>query len=223
MNQIPRKYLDEWLNSVGDSGEVSDLVGVDSSSSVVGDRLVYSSGKEVFLYVDGVDDALIASRSDWVMTLCSHGGVLFDGGLYNAVFDMLNNKLVASHSNWVMALCSHGGVLFDACGYGGVFDTLNNKLVAERSGYVFSLCSHGGVLYDAGGYGGVFDTLNNKRVAERSDWVSALCSHGGVLLDAGDYGIYETSSGKLLVEGKPVHALVSVSGSLADKLLEARL
>ncbi len=183
MSQIPREYLDEWLNS--DSNfNVEEVVNSVSS----GDRLVYSSGKEVFLYVDGVDDVLIAERSDYVWALCSHGGVLFDAG-----------------------------------DYGGVFDTLNNVEVASRSSWVSALCSHDGVLYDGGLYNAVFDTLNNVKVAERSDYVWALCSHGGVLFDAGDYGIYETSSGKPLVEGKSVRALVSVSGSLADKLLEARL
>lgn len=43
----------------------------------------------------------------WVRALCSHNGILYDGGNYNKVYETLTGKEVASRDGWVLALCSH--------------------------------------------------------------------------------------------------------------------
>ncbi len=179
--------------------------------------LVVASGLGIYCVNSG-EKVLVAKRSDSVCALVSHGGRLFDGGLYKAVFDTLNNRKVAERSNCVWALVSHGGRLFDGGRYNAVFDTLNNIKVAERSDWVRALVSHAGRLFDGGLYNAIFDTLGGVKVAERSDTVCALVSHNGQLFDGGWYNaVFDTLSGKRVAErSNSVYALVSHNGQLFD-------
>lgn len=115
--------------------------------------------------VDTFKNKIIAERKSMIWAICSHGGRLYDAGLYGGVFDTLDNKLIAERDKdySIGGFCSHEGRLYDY-GNGVIFDTFKNKKIAERK-YIWSVCSHEGKLYD-GGLGVVFDTFENKCVWE---------------------------------------------------------
>src|SRR3989344_1547687 len=104
--------------------------------------LVFSEGKEIFVIDRDSSIKEVASRTDWVRALCSHNGILYDGGSYNGVFNTLSNEEVASRENSIRALCSHNGILYDGGDYNKIFNTLSNKAVASRENSVRALCSH---------------------------------------------------------------------------------
>src|SRR3990167_2112842 len=104
--------------------------------------LVFSGGKEIFVIDRDSSIKEVASRENSVRALCSHNGILYDGGFYNKIFNTLSNEEVASRENSVRALCSHNGTLYDGGSYNGIFNTLSSKAVASRTSLVLALCSH---------------------------------------------------------------------------------
>src|SRR3989304_2766532 len=139
--------------------------------------LVFSGGKEIFVIDRDSSIKEVASRTDWVLALCSNNGILYDGGGYNKIFNTLSNEEVASRTSLVLALCSNNGILYDGGGYNKIFNTLSNEEVASRTSLVLALCSHNGILYDGGFYNKIFNTLSNEEVASRENSIRALCSH----------------------------------------------
>src|SRR3989344_6444746 len=67
-----------------------------TSQSNLENVLVFSSKGRIFV-LDDIPDAVpieVASRNNWVRTLCSHDGKLYDGGDYKKVFETLTEREV---------------------------------------------------------------------------------------------------------------------------------
>jgi len=66
--------------------------------------LVFSEKENIFVLDRDFSVKKVASRDDLVNTLCSHNGILYDGGGYAKIFETLSGKEVASRNNWVNSL-----------------------------------------------------------------------------------------------------------------------
>ncbi len=205
------------------------------------ENLVYATGSKIYLYVDGINDQLLAERDEHVWSLCFHKNILYDATPY-AIFNTLTGEkfIPEGHSlemnDWIISLYSYN----DSFLWGG-FKGIRNVFAREKKNYknllgkeesnkemIECITLHNGVLY-SGTYGRVFETISGKIVAQRHPSYSFidLCSHSGTLYDAwqgawrGDEGnvsgIYETFSGKLIAarDSEP-YTLVSWNGRLFD-------
>src|SRR3989339_1558 len=143
--------------------------------------LVFSSENEIF--VIDYNDLIypIASRTNWVRTLCSHNGQLYDGGDYKKIFETVSGKEITSRREVVRTLCSHNGQLYDGGDYEQIYETLTRKVTSFRYNFINSLCSHNGQLYDNGFDGGesykIIETFSGKRIAKGDKRILSLCSH----------------------------------------------
>lgn len=118
-------------------------------------RKFYRGGKDgIFEVVTGKK---IASRNDLVTALCSHEGILYDGGYYPGLYNSLEGKIVSGSKKINFnSLCSYKGVL-----YGGghkidkfyppmVFDVFNKKKIFSvfaGDGSLQDLCACNNKLY----------------------------------------------------------------------------
>lgn len=140
----------------------------------------------------------IATRDLVIMSLAFHNNVLYDAGLYKAVFETLNDKKgiheIVKRKGNIYTLCSHKGILYDAGDYEGynnkLFMTLENKaleLPALHSfSYISKLYSDQKTFYGIRAKGGIFDLLNNICVEDvRPGYANDLCVHKGRLYYGG--------------------------------------
>src|SRR3989339_900944 len=104
--------------------------------------LVFSSENEIF--VIDYNDLIypIASRTNWVRTLCSHNGQLYDGGDYKKIFETVSGKEITSRREVVRTLCSHNGKLYDGGNNKQIIETISGKRIAKGDKRILSLCSH---------------------------------------------------------------------------------
>jgi len=180
--------------------------------------LVFSSHRKIFVLDKDKSVTQIAERNSSVYTLCSHQGILYDGGEENKLFETLSGKEIEVKTGYrVSALCSHNGKLYSAGGE-TIVEIFSGEVVAQREDEILCLCSHKGELYDGGVDKSIFQTLSNLVLSTRSNWIRGLCSYKGVLYDSGDdKKIFETSSNKLINERtKSITSLCSHEGDLYD-------
>jgi len=181
--------------------------------------LVYSTGKNIYV-LDNKTTHRISSRSDDVYSLCSHDGILYDGGNYNSIFETLSNKKIASRESNISSLCSHNGALYDGGLNYGVFETFLNKKINSRGSP--SLCSHNNILYGSVNYLGkysIFNIFTDGNLVSKNGPIGSLCSHEGVMYYSCSFDrtIYEVLTDKKITSRKGIiRNLHSFDGVLYD-------
>lgn len=108
---------------------------------------------------------VVATRRTAVMSLCSHGGLLYDGSHGFEVYQTMSGKLVTEGCD-ANVLCSHKGHLYAGGSMGVIFDVLEDHPLVRREYRIWGLCSLRGELYDSSEYGGVYETLTGRKVLD---------------------------------------------------------
>src|SRR3989339_243777 len=139
--------------------------------------LVFSSENEIF--VIDYNDLIypIASRTNWVRTLCSHNGQLYDGGDYKKIFETVSGKEIFSSSDAIDQLCSHEDKLYYIANSLEIVEMNSQKSIGPRDSWINALCSHNGKLYEGGNNNQIIETISGKRIAKGDKRILSLCSH----------------------------------------------
>jgi hypothetical protein len=200
-----------------------------------------------FRKLDNKDSVILLIANGWVFrwdlttvkliggngcanSICLHEDTLYQADL-RGVVAWTNMGPLIFHEDYVSSIHSYNGYLFVA--YGSSlslsassqiyrFKIVNNErvsteLIAQRKSNVTSFCIYKEKLYDCTYGGEIFETLTNKRITNRRIGIYALCSHGDILYDAGFQGIYESFSGKIIVnciDGIGISSMCSHKGKL---------
>jgi len=136
-----------------------------SNRGAIYDSVIVCSGgaeEESIIRVTSTNE-VVARRRTAVMSLCSHGGLLYDGSHGFEVHETLSGKLVTEECD-ANVLCSHKGHLYAGGSMGVIFDVLEGRPVVRREYRIWGMCSLGGRLYDSSEYGGVYETLTGRKV-----------------------------------------------------------
>src|SRR3989339_508 len=143
--------------------------------------LVFSSENEIF--VIDYNDLIypIASRTNWVRTLCSHNGQLydngFDGGESYKIIETFSGKEIFSSSDAIDQLCSHEDKLYYIANSLEIVEMNSQKSIGPRDSWINALCSHNGKLYEGGNNNQIIETISGKRIAKGDKRILSLCSH----------------------------------------------
>jgi hypothetical protein len=70
-------------------------------------------------------------RPKAIFTLCSHGGMLYDGGEYKEIRETVTGITIGERKGTIRALCSHRGKLLDAGDYKGIYEAHTGQLKVD--------------------------------------------------------------------------------------------
>jgi hypothetical protein len=187
--------------------------------------LVVASGRKIYC-AELYHSTPIAERSDTILDIVYHNGVLYDVG-FHAVYDTMTGRTLAE-GKCARALTVHDGVLYAGGWLGDVFELLSGKEISKDNGHIWALASHDGILYDGRAYHQgqghkrkstylICETLKTRRKirAQRHRSISSLAVHDGRLYDAGNYGVYETLGNSHLAQ-RETYSIASHKGMLLD-------
>ena len=219
---IPREQIN-YLEYSSDSktimnNDLNKILQKNICSDLEKKVLVYSSGSNIYV-LDDKTAHRISCRSKDVYSLCSHNGVLYDGGDYNSIFETLQNKKIALRNSFISSLCSHDGVLYDGGLQYGVFETFSNKNIFSNGSA--SLCSHEDILYGSTNCikNEIYDVLNGEKIISKNEPIGSLCSHKGAMYYSGSFSrtIYELSSNEKVASR---HGIIRNLYSFEDNLYD---
>ncbi len=136
----------------------------------------------------------------------------FEGKLYDASYngeirETLTDKLVVKRNRGHIKLFTDGKELYDF-GVNGVYKTLSNELISKRNDLI-SMAKYDGNLYGITVEGEIYKLPEDKFISRRNGWANTITVCNGVLYDGGYYGLYETLSGKQVLD-KEVFVLLPV-------------
>jgi len=193
--------------------------------------LVYSEDSKIYV-LEGAQSIEIAERDNYVLSLASHDGMLYDCG-GDRIFETFSGEKIAERANRVRptpnsgideranrvrSLVSHDSTLYDGGDNGEIYETLTGNKIAKRNNRVHSLVSHNGELYDCGSLRSLlFETLTGERFGKMDGAVKSLVSHNGVLYSCGINWVSNTLTRERIVKterNNEIWSLVSHDGML---------
>ena len=142
-------------------------------------------------YVGGVRETLsgklVAKREDYIVSMCSNDGELYDVDNKGKVRLTFSNEVLTGRGEWgISELCSHKGVLLETGDY-GIRETISGRRRFRDKSLndLKTLCSHDGKLYFMDD-DSTIGTAPSSDEFYRSKWNGmSLGSHNGKLLVGG--------------------------------------
>ena len=96
----------------------------------MGNVLVFSCGKDIYLYDRDGEVKFVKSGNDLVSALCSHKGKLYEGR-GQKIFETFSRQKIATRDEKVRVLCSHNGKLYDGGEHYKIFETFSQEAGLE--------------------------------------------------------------------------------------------
>ena len=222
---IPDSQLEKFIRNTGWNPDQKGIERVFDEESLKDENvLIFAKGKGIHVLDRDERIHKITERRSQVETLCSHKGILYDGGKYNGLYQTITNEVIASRQICVSHITSHLDKLYFATG-NQVIEALTCNVKQIRVGEIQGLCSHKGRLLDYSNNTIIY-TLAEKPFSGEDERImgkpalgplksSDLCSHKDRLYICHNNIIYDLGSRTCIDQGwYCINALCSHEGSL---------